>query len=238
MSQSLTIARRFNGPVDSGNGGYVGGQLAKALGGIVAVSLHLPPPLDMPLMISREDGQAFLKLEDGTLVAQAESASVEIDVPSCPSCEAVVAAQPNYAGFNFHALPTCFVCGPDRAAGDGLRVFASPVGKGELVAAPWTPHGDLAEGGVVKPEFIWAALDCPGYFAVINAMGSKGEKILTARMAVDQVAPVHAGEHHIITGWQIRSEGRKHWAGTALFDAHGNLKATSEALWIKPRAVA
>jgi len=237
MAETLTIDRRFNGPEDSGNGGYVGGQLAKVLGGTVAVSLRLPPPLGTPMAVSREDGHAFLKLGDGTLVAQAESASVEIEIPPCPAYDDVVAAQPKYAGFAFHALPTCFVCGPGRAEGDGLRVFASPLDAGEIVAAPWTPHDDLAEGGLVRSEFIWAALDCPGYFAVINAMGSKGEKILTGRMAVDQVAPVHAGTRHIITGWQVRSEGRKHWAGTALFDAHGNLKAKSEALWIKPRAV-
>ena len=68
-------------------------------------------------------------------------------------------------------------------------------------------------------------------------MGSKGEKILTGRMAVEQVAPVHAGTRHIVIGWQVRSEGRKHWAGTALFDDAGHLKAKSEALWIKPRKV-
>lgn len=236
MTETITIDPRFNGPDGSGNGGYVGGRLAAYLDGTVAVSLRLPPPLDAPLSVSRESGHALLKTGDGTLVAQAENASIDIDIPPCPAYEDVVAALPKYAGFAFHALPTCFVCGPGRAEGDGLRVFASPVDGTKIVAAPWTPHEDLAEGGIVRPEFIWAALDCPGYFAVINAMGSKGEKILTGRMAVEQVAPVHAEARHIVIGWQVRSEGRKHWAGTALFDAEGNLKAKSEALWIKPRS--
>lgn len=238
MTDTFIINPRFNGPENSGNGGYVGGRLASYLGGPVAVSLRLPPPLNAPLNVSRENGHALLTTSDGTLVAQAESASVELDIPPCPAYDDVVAALPKYAGFAFHALPTCFVCGPGRAEGDGLRVFASPVDGTEIVAAPWTPHEDLATDGIVRSEFIWAALDCPGYFAVINAMGSKGEKILTGRMAVEELAPVKVGEPHIVIGWQVRSEGRKHWAGTALFDTNGSLKAKSEALWIKPRDVA
>lgn len=238
MTETISIDRRFNGPENSGNGGYVGGRLASYLGGPVAVSLRLPPPLDAPLTVNRAKDHATLTTADGTLVAQAEGTSIDIDIPPCPAYDDVVAAQPKYAGLNFHALPTCFVCGPGRAEGDGLRVFASPVDGTEIVAAPWTPHEELAEDGIVRSEFIWAALDCPGYFAVINAMGSKGEKILTGRMAVEELAPVHAEAPHIVIGWQIRSEGRKHWAGTALFDAQGNLKAKSEALWIKPRDVA
>ncbi len=240
MSETITIARRFNGPPGAGNGGYVSGRLATGLGtGMgdgASVSLRMATPLDVPLRLVREGGEARLELEDGTLVAKAEGARVQMDVPPCPAYDEVVAAQPKYAGFAFHALPTCFVCGPAREEGDGLRIFASPIDGTELVAAPWTPREELAADGDVLPEFVWAALDCPGYFAVINAVGSKGEKILTARMAAEQVAPVHVGERHVIIGWQVRSDGRKHWAGTALFDASGTLKAKSEALWVEPRA--
>jgi len=235
MVETITIDRRFNGPPDSGNGGYVGGKLAAAMeANYVSVSLRMPPPLDQELVVARDEGGLQLHLDDGTVVAIAERATVDIELPPCPSYDEVVEAQPNYAGFAFHALPTCFVCGPSREEGDGLRIFASPLG--DIVAAPWTPTEDLAEGGEVRTEFVWAALDCPGYFAVIHAMGSRGEKILTARMAVEQVAPVNAGDPHIIVGWQTRSEGRKHWAGTALFDVDGALKAKSEALWIQPRS--
>ena len=45
--QLIRIDRRFRGPPDSGNGGYVAGLLAKALGGSgVEVTLRAPPPLD------------------------------------------------------------------------------------------------------------------------------------------------------------------------------------------------
>jgi len=237
MVETITIDRRFNGPADSGNGGYVGGMLAAALGQSgAAVSLRMPPPLDTPLTVTREADKLQLILEDGTEVARAEPSRVDIKVPPCPAYDDVVAAQPNYAGFAFHAIPTCFVCGPARSEGDGMRIFASPIDGAPLVAAPWTPPDEFADGEFVRPEFVWAALDCPAYFAVIHALGSKGEMILTARMAAVQLEPVHANQPHIIAGWQIKSEGRKHWAGTALFDAQGELKAKSESLWIQPRA--
>ena len=34
-----------------------------------------------------------------------------------------VAASATYPGFSAHPFPTCFVCGPERAEGDGLRLF-------------------------------------------------------------------------------------------------------------------
>lgn len=235
MSETLTVPARFNGPADSANGGYIGGALAKALGGTAAVSLRMPPPLDTPLELAREGGGLNATLSDGTVVAIAEPATVDIDVPPCPSYEDVLAAEPRYAGFAFHAIPTCFVCGTGRAEGDGLRIFASPIDGTPVVAAIWTPGNDLATNGMVDEEFIWAALDCPGYFAVIHTLGSKGEKILTGRMAVEHLLPVRAGEPHVVIGWGIKSEGRKHWAGTAIYTPEGQVAAKAEALWIKPR---
>ncbi len=236
MSETIVVERRFNGPSDSANGGYIGGAIAKTLGGTVAVSLRVPPPLDTPIRLERDESDGLIaSLADGTLVAHAEPATILIDVPPCPAFADVAAAQPHYAGLNFHALPTCFVCGTGRAEGDGLRIFASPVDGADFVAAPWTPTEDLATDGVVNDEFVWAALDCPGYFAVIHALESKGEKILTGRMAVAIDAPVRAGEPHIVLGWCMKSEGRKHWAGTAIYTPEGAIAARAETLWIKPR---
>jgi len=237
MCNSITIPRRFNGPNDSGNGGYVGGLLGKRFAGPAAISLRMPPPLETPLDISVVGDTQDLLLSDGTLVAHGEPAEINLDIPSSPSFEEAMAAQPNYAGLRFHALPNCFVCGTARAEGDGLRIFASPVDGREIVAAPWVPHDDLATDGIVEDEFVWASLDCPGYFAVIHALRSRGEKILTGRMAVKMILPVRAGERHVIIGWGIKSEGRKHWAGTALFNTAGEVTACAEALWIKPRDV-
>lgn len=236
MSETIVVDRRFNGPKESANGGYFGGMIAKALGGTVAVSLRVPPPLDTPIRLERDDGGLIASLADGTVVAHAEPATLVGDVPPCPAYEDVLAAQPHYSGFQFHALPGCFVCGPERVEGDGLRIFASPMDGRELVAAAWTPENDFATGGIVDEEFVWAALDCPAYFAVLNALGTKGEMILTGRMAVEIVAPVRAGEPHVVVGWCIKVEGRKYWAGTAIYTKQGTVAARAETLWIKPRS--
>ena len=46
MDRSVIIPSRFNGPPDSGNGGYSCGVLAAFIDGPARVRLHVPPPLD------------------------------------------------------------------------------------------------------------------------------------------------------------------------------------------------
>jgi hypothetical protein len=137
-----------------------------------------------------------------------------------------------YAGFTEHPFPTCFVCGTARARGDGMRVFAGPVAGREIVAAPWVPDASLDAGdGKVRPEFMWASLDCPGCFAA-NKSG-RGNWLLGELTAhVDR--RVHVDEPCRVIGWHIASKGRKHEAGTALFDEDGELCARACAVWIEP----
>ena len=40
-----------------------------------------------------------------------------------------------------------------------------------------------------------------------------------------------AGTTHVVTGWQIGVDGRKHLAGTALFAPDGVLLAAAHATW-------
>ena len=83
------------------------------------------------------------------LIASAEPAELTLEVPRPPDYLAALEASRHYAGFNDHAFPGCFVCGPERLRGDGLRIFAGPW-TGEAggdtaeaaagrVAAPWVP---------------------------------------------------------------------------------------------------
>jgi hypothetical protein len=41
-----------------------------------------------------------------------------------------------------------------------------------------------------------------------------------------------AGEPHIVTAWPLGIEGRKHYAGVALFTAEGELLARGHQIWI------
>jgi hypothetical protein len=130
-----------------------------------------------------------------------------------------------------HPFPTCFACGPERAEGDGLRLFAGLVGGRDLFAVPWTPADEFGSDGSVDPLFVWAALDCPSSGP---AMGS-GSPIVLASLAVDLRAPVALGEPHVIGAWEIEREGRKHHTGVALWDESGRVCAAARALWIELR---
>ena len=226
-SAQLRIDPRFHGPPDSGNGGYVSGLVAGALGGSgVTVTLHRPPPLDRLLDLRTVDGNAEL-LDGGLRVASATLEPFELEIPTPPRSDEARAAQSGYIGHIRHRFPSCFVCGPEREAGDGLAIYPGPVGG--QVAASWTPGNDLADAdGQVRREFLWAALDCPGYFAVEVAAGLA----LLGRMAARIAHDARAGEPLIVTGWTIAGEGRKHHVGTALHDPGGALVACARSTWI------
>jgi acyl-coenzyme A thioesterase PaaI-like protein len=101
--------------------------------------------------------------------------------------------------------------------------------KAHRVAATWTPDETVTDDeGLVRPEFLWAALDCPGYFAAEEHAGMA----LLGRMSAVLHRRVRAGEPLVVTGWPIDSEGRKHWVGSALHDAKGELVAVAKATWI------
>src|SRR5262249_55282984 len=157
----------FCGPPGTGNGGYVAGRLARLLGSAGAeVTLRRPVPLDRALRVERE-GEARLRLCDGdAVVAEAAPAEPDPAVPAAPSFAEAEEAARGYLGFVKHGVSNCFVCGPARAPGSGLRIFAGPLGADGHVAAPWVPgSADADASGRVPPELVWAALDCPGAFA-------------------------------------------------------------------------
>lgn len=223
----VRIDRRFRGPPDSGNGGYFAGLLARELGGSqVVVTLKRPAPLDAELQAVAEGGTARLVHGDDVL-AVAERADLDIAVPDPPPLADARTAETRFDQAA-HIYPGCFVCGPARDPGDGWRIFPGSIGEG-VVAASWTPPAEFADtAGHVRPEFVWAALDCPGYFAVQKAAGLA----LLGRMGVVIDHPVPAGEPLIVQGWSMGSEGRKHRAGTSLHHADGSLLASAEQLWI------
>ncbi len=144
----LVISRRFRGPPTSGNGGYTCGMLAAAASRPVEVRLIQPPPLDRRLEIVDDPESGGLKLMDGAdAVATATPKTFDLEVPPPPSYSEALAAVGNYEGFQEHAYSDCFVCGPVRQRGDGMRVFAAPVAGRELVAAAWIPDRSIGRGG-------------------------------------------------------------------------------------------
>ena len=219
----LVIDRKFRGPTESANGGYTCGLLASFMHGPAQVTLLRPPPLERPLEV-RTEGP--LELRDGEeVVAEAAPVDLDLDLPGRISFDdAAAAALPE--GDRDSVFPECFVCG--WARDDGLRIYAGAVEGRKLVAATWVPRDD-----VISSEFVWAALDCPGAYAV--EFGQRGNPVLGRLTAHVEHLP-HPGERCVVMGWPLGEDGRKLYAGTALFGEDNRLLGSARATWIVPKS--
>ncbi len=230
---SMTIATRFRGPPESSNGGYFAGLVATLAGRTVSVRLLKPPPLETELGVSALPDGHLQVMQGAELIGEAQPVMLALTVPAAPDYLEAVDASRRYAGFRQHRFPTCFVCGTQRPRGDGLRIFAGPIAERGMVAAPWVPDSSLDAGdGKVRAEFMSAALDCPGYYAV----APDDRMMLLAEFTAHVDRRVHIGESCTVIGWRLGGSGRKLEAGTALFDGKGELCGRARALWIEPRA--
>ena len=225
---SITVARRFNGPPTSGNGGYSTGLIASTIGESVAVRLHQVVPMDRPMQITQRDAERWEVRDGENLIATARRTVLTAEVPPTPTYTQALAMSKHYVGFREHGFPDCFVCGPERKPHDGLCIFPGSEGAMPL-ASPWIPDETLSDGaGKVRPEFIWAALDCPGYFATAYPTAA-----LLGEFAVHIDRLVHIDESCVVIAWPISRDGRKHRAGTALFGADGQQCAVGVATWVE-----
>jgi hypothetical protein len=231
MARSLVIDEQFCGPPGLGNGGYVAGRLARELdtpvGMSTEVTLRQGTPLGRALALA--DTADGIALRDGDyLIADARPRALALETPAPPSFEEAVRAP--YAGFHHHSFPRCFGCGPERPEGDGLRVMPGPV-SANLLAAAWVPDAAFADDDRrIRAEFVWAALDCPGGWAVIV---EANPRVLLGRLTARIERPIHAGERCVVTAWRLGVDGRKRTAGSALYGADGRLAALALATWVE-----
>lgn len=231
-SSQLRVEERFQGPPQMGNGGYTAGLLAEQVGQpTVEVTLRQPVPLSRPLNLERLPNNMLLLGDEGTLIAEALPAALPLAVLPPPTYAQAAAARPTAAALQEHPFGHCFVCGPQREAGDGLGIFPGWVNGRDLVAAPWLPDASLADGrGRVRQRFLWAALDCPGAFAL---SGTSIRPMVLGRITATVYRTVSVGEPCVVTGWSLGRNGRKLFAGTALFNEQGRLAAKARAVWFE-----
>lgn len=225
---TLTVARRYRGPADSGNGGYVSGLLAGRVGSAAAdtaavVTLRSPPPLDTPLSVVADGDGAVRLFEGERLVAEAARSRLDVDAVAPVDGERARAASGAYPGFTAHPFPECFVCGTARGTGDGLRLFPGRLGDGRT-ACVWT----VAPESAGRSELVWAALDCPGAWAA----EIEGRPMVLGRMAATAVALPGPGEECVVMGRLLGSEGRKTWTATTAYGADGRELGRAHATWI------
>jgi hypothetical protein len=233
VPESIRIASRFNGPRGSGNGGYTAGLVAGLLGGEAEVNLRRPVPLDTELQVARDGADAVRVLDGEALVAEGRATAIDIEVPAPLSPSEARQAAERFPGPPDDIFSRCFVCGTERE--DSFGVFAGAVEGRPLVATPWTPPAWTADSSeLVRAEHVWAALDCPTYFAAYMDEPAAVSFLVqfTARVA----AEVPAGIEHVVVAWPIEVDGRKRRAGSAVLSADGETLAVASALLVEPRA--
>ena len=214
------------------------GLIAARLNGQAEITLRAPPPLAAPMTVERQAGGSVRIRHGHTLIAEGTCLPGGLDVEPpgpVPLSEARAAGARSRlrAHPDEHPFPSCFVCGPHRQRGDGLRILPGPVTGRDLSADVWYPDDSLArQDGYLRPEFVWAALDCSGAIGAIgDAPGAPA--YLLGRLSARQTGPVKTGEPYVVVGWRLAEDGRKLLAGSALFTAAGQLAALARATWIR-----
>ena len=239
---TIMIAEKFRGPPRSGNGGYVSGAFAKLLAApddaAIEVTLRSPVPLDSEMTTATE-GDGLQILSGDTLVAEVRASTLDMDIPVPPTFADALAAQPASVSLQpregstdgvrgFH--PWCYCCGAEHE--DGLYVYASRINE-EQAAAAWKTRAEWGDSdGNLPAELLWTALDCPGQVAFAVEGIRTG---LLGRITARIHHPAPAGDDYVVTAWREGIEGKKHFAGTAIFDAEGTLIASARAIWIGRR---
>lgn len=224
------IPIQFEGWPGIANGGYLTGLLYRELGGTVEVTLRRPTPVEVPLWLRYEDDQVELGDSGGVLVS-ATRADASLEPPAPVDFDRAVAARAHYQGFAGIPFPTCFVCGTERSPAEALRIFAGPVEPGR-VAAPWVPAPAFeADARTAAVEYVVAALDCPGAWAIASVSERLYTPMLLGRATIQYVAPVAIGLPHVVVGEFKGEAGKKRFSSTAVFDANGRLCAVAESIW-------
>lgn len=230
MSEPFVVPARYCGPPESGNGGWVSGHLARlvattAAAPAVSVRLRTPPPLDRPLQVrpAPDGGIEVLDGEVGVALGWAAPAPGRDGIPGPIAFGVALEAGASFEGLVRHPFPTCFACGTAREPAEALGLRPGEVpGSGGVHAAAWVPR----EG--VSTEDVWAALDCPGAWA----LGVGGRAMVLGTMTALVAGLPEAGREHVVLAWARGSEGRKHFCGTALYAGDGRLVAQADATWI------
>lgn len=262
MNAELSIPSRYRGPARSGNGGYTAGSLAEMVPEpvtgrsahtsecpVVEVTLRQPPPLDVTMRVQRlgatDPGNVSgtdltVLLMGGAKIAEARLVEDDLEPVAWVPMSRATDVMARFPGLVSHPFPGCFACGPDRAQGDGLRIFPGRVDD-DRVASLWLPDPSLgASSDPLEPDPLepdlrrvglgtaWAALDCVGGWA-----GDMEErKMVLGRMTAQVDALPVVGEPHVVVGAARGSQGRRTFTASTLYDSDGRIVARAQHVWV------
>jgi hypothetical protein len=228
---SVRIARRWNGPRRSANGGIAAGRISQHVDAdVVTVVLNRPVPLDRPLDVF-DDGRGAVQVRHGgRVIATARPGRLdESRSPDAPSFEDAVAARAAHPLVGTrHLLSDCAVCGPDRA--DGMHVTPGPVpGLPDLLASPWIVDTRHSRAGIADYAAVWGAMDCTSYPATALR---DGILCLLGTMTAQVVRRPRVGERLVVHGWTREVHGRRYETSVAITDAAGERVARADSTWV------
>ena len=241
---TLTIEKQYNGPPDSGNGGYVAGRLAEAAlraagqpafgPGVpwVEVTLRQPPPLGEAMTLSSPGHGETTASQDETVIAGArlltEAPAAAEAVPAVP-VDVAREAEGAYLGLTTHPFPTCWVCGPSRPERDGYDLRPGLVDENRT-ACTWHVGSNAAEPtGEVGAAALWAALDGPGAWTALQG----DAVIVLGRIAAQISAVPQVGDTCVVMGRLVGVDGRKSFTATTVHGPDGTVLARAVATWIQ-----
>ena len=226
MTVTVRIDPRFHGPPGSGNGGYTCGVLAALVGEPAEVTLRSPPPLDVAM--SFRDGTL---LHGEHVVAEARRVdALELELPADgpPTLAAAVQAAAGYVGAS-RSTPSRRASSAGRCARRATASASSPARsetaasrlRGRRASRAASSSGPRSTARVRSRRATKAAARC-----------SSG-----ASSARSRACP-RTGRTASSSGGRSARDGRKRYAGTAVFSAEGEVLARARATWIVPRSTA
>ncbi len=228
-TSTITLRTDETGPADHANGGFACGTFARLVGDTATVRLLAGVPVGVPLDVHREgDGVTISRAGQPVAVATPAEPFV-LQPPYVPSTAEAAAAREAHPFRDLrHPLSDCIVCGPERT--DGLQVTPGPLAADrDLLATPFVPRPEHEVDGVVRPEVVWGALDCPSYPAALTRTGELG---LLGTLTAHLIRPLRAGEQLAVVGWTESHGTRSHRTASAIVAPDGSVVASARAVWV------
>ena len=243
MSQTtFTIPKQFCGPPGSSNGGYFCGTVASFFDYPVSIRLKAPPPLDTEMRIEHGDVKALVLAGD-QIIAQVRRADETLEpAPFISVKSAQECSEQGLAGSLInHPFPGCFVCGPSRASGDGMRIFTGPDKDPALHAASWHAHPAWSsDGHEIDIPFIWSALDCPssGPAFATSIQPDSDIAYVLGTLDIRVTTRPKINETYSIVCALDEGDERLYRTRVSLYAQDSTLLATGAAIWVQvPRSL-
>ena len=230
MTDTVRIGHWYQGPTDSGQGGWAAHRFVQALGRPASVAIKAPVPLETDLIVDHGTGR--LTAEDGTTIMIASDVTEPFASTEAISIEDAAAARRRFGDLaTDHPVPFCFSCGVQH---DSMKVHAAPLGDGRF-ASDWTvPDWAVGAGGSVDEGALWAAIDCCAAWWVGH---SRDRRVaFTVQFATEVLHPLTPGATYALVAWSgdhdPEWDGRKRHAASAAFDRNGRCVARSTSFWV------